>query len=128
MQDKIAGDEDVIKRICEKTGQSREVVKENLKYLSMRTKQFMEEENTHQIRLSGLFNLIETYGMLRSKAFIQKNKKYQALLLRKGVNLSVFLKTLNYKESIPFMRKPSFLYRKRYKMTDEELENHLNNE
>jgi len=122
MEKGIAFLKDVEKRIQEKTGLDIKVIQANTKYLNKRLKEFMEMEDVHSIRLTGLCVIDENYNRLRERGFHLKDNKYYNLLRRKAIDLKGVTSRMDVTKTIPFLLKPPFLYRRRYKLTDEELE------
>lgn len=122
MKQGIAFLKHVEQRIQEKTGLDMKVIQANTKYLNKRLKEFMEMEDVHSIRLTGLCVIDENYNHLRQKGFRLKDNEYYEVLRKKAISLKGVTSKMDTSKTIPFLLKPPFLYRKRYKLTDEELE------
>lgn len=126
MKDGIAFDNDVLKRFMEKTGMTERQAKENIKYIHQRLREFMDEETTHSVRMNGLCTANENYMMLRHKTYTGIHPKFKAFLLRKMDNLKKLIDSADKEFTVHYIRRPPFLYRRKYEMTDRELEDKQN--
>lgn len=117
---------DVEKALQEKTGLDEKVIKANIRYFNKRLKEFMEMEDVHSIRLSGLCIIDENYNFLKRRSYKNKSRRYYDILRKKAENLKSAVDNSTKEVPIPFILRPPFLYRKKYKKTDEELEQHQN--
>lgn len=122
MQKGIAFLKDIEKKIQDKTGLDPKVIQANVKYINQRLKEFMEMEDVHSIRLTGLCVIDENYNKLRERGFHFKQNKYYNLLRRKAIDLKGVTSKMDVTKTIPYLLKPPFPYRRKYKLTDEELE------
>lgn len=127
MKEGIATDEVLIKALMDKTNLPEKVIKENMKYLNTRVFEIMSEENTHEVRLPGLGVLVENYNMLRKKTFENKSERLNNLYKKKEKSLKSLIDSFPEGETVEFVRRPSFLFRRSFRMSDEDLEAHQNN-
>ena len=116
----------VEEQMQQKTGFDIKIIQANTKYINKRLKEFMEMEDVHSVRLTGLCVIDENYNQLRKKGYKFKENKYYNILRKKAENLKILTGKMDVTKTIPFLLKPPFLYRRRYKLTDEELEMNQN--
>lgn len=126
MEKGIIFSKDIEKAFQKKTGLDQKVVQANIKYINKRLKEFMEMEDVHSVRLSGFCIIDENYNFLKRRSYKNKSLQYYNILRKKTENLKSAVDSSSKEIQIPFILRPPFLYRRKYKLTDEELEQHQN--
>lgn len=123
MIDGIASDKQVVEILKQKTGLSEEVIKNNIKYINKRVLDLLDNEEVHMIRLSGLGVLLEDYNRLVFRTLPPfRDKSKIEYFTKKAKHLKSILDTYPIKQVKKFYSANEFLRRKRFKITDEELE------
>lgn len=120
----IAGIEDILDRMEKKTGMGRKEIMKNINHINKRLKSKMDDENIHTIFMKGMGRICENYKMLKKKCYKvtsseKLNKKYNTKRenLHKIINVD-----LKGKKTIHYIKQPSFMYRRLFGMSDEEME------
>lgn len=128
MKEGIATDDDILKKMLEKTDYNEEVIKANIHYIKNRVTSLMDREDVHSIRLSGLGVIIENYQFLKLRTFKKtQHKDFYDSIVRKADHLKDLLGKVSNTQRKAFLKKHIFLKRRKFKHTDFALEN-LQNE
>lgn len=120
MKNGIAFLKDVEDRFVERTGADRKKSQAFIKYINNRLKEIMSEDTTHSILLSGLCTIDESCGYLSHRSIYSDEFK------NKIEDLKAKMDNMKKYDKQNHLRVHSFMYRRRTRLTDKELEDFQN--
>ncbi len=127
MKEGIAFDDKILELFMQKTGLPEAQAKANIKYIHNRLREFMDEEDTHSIRLNGHSTVVENLVALKRQYRKNINPKFKEYLQRRIENLNNLVAKVDEKHKAHNLRRTPFISRRiKFKMTDEQLEKKQN--